>query len=311
MNIEELHISISTYSKELGFVDYGAAPCRKADDDIGRLKLFLEKSYNAGMHYLERNLDLREDPSLLMEGAKSVMCFLAPYKPECEQTGNCPRIASYAYGEDYHKVVKDRLYLIVERMKQIIPEIKARVFVDSAPVMERMWAKKAGLGFIGKNNFLISKDHGLHTFIGIILVDQVLKYSENAVKSGCGNCRSCLDACPTGALCEPFSLDARKCISYQTIESKVLHKEEEFAVDLQNKIFGCDICLNACPWSNRGKITGWKEFLPLFSESHGKTLTSFTKEDWAAMTEEDFFRIFDKSALKRSGITKILDNLGV
>lgn len=311
MNIEDLHISIEEYSKELGFLDYGAAPCRKLSQEVERLKLSLSKSYNAKMHYLERNLALREDPSLLMEGTKSIMCFLAPYKPESEQNKDLPLIASYAYGSDYHKVLKDKLYLIVERMKTDLPGLKASVFVDSAPVMEREWAKEAGLGFIGKNNFLISKKFGLHTFIGIILVDRTLKYSGTIVKSGCGKCKSCIDACPTGALTEPFCLDARRCISYQTIESKDAHNQEVFVIDLQNRIFGCDICLKACPWSKKGEATWWSEFKPTFSEQHNKSVLSLTKDEWISLDDESFSHIFINSPLKRAGISKILDNLGV
>ena len=311
MNIDELHKVVETCSNELGFLDYGAAPCRKLLPEVERLKLNLRKSYNAKMEYLERNLELRENPELLLKGTKSIMCFLAPYKPESEQSEGFPKIASYAYGEDYHKVIKDKLYLVVERMKPLLPKMRARVFVDSAPVLEREWAKEAGLGFIGKNNFLISKKFGLHTFIGIILVDQTLKYSGTVVKNGCGSCKSCIEACPTGALAEPFSLDARRCISYQTIESKDNHNTEEFVIDLNDRIFGCDICLKACPWSKKGEVTTWNEFKPIISKQHNKSILFLTKEDWTSMDNEDFSQIFINSTLKRAGISKIKDNLGV
>lgn len=311
MNVNELHNLIETCSKEQGFLDYGAAPYRKMLPEAERIENYIEKSFDAGMDYMKRNLDLRRDPELLMKGTKSIMCFLAPYKPEYEQQEGVPKIATYAYGADYHKVVKDKLYLIVEKMRTLLPDLKARVFVDSAPVMEREWAREAGLGFIGRNNFLISKKYGLHTFIGIILVSETLKYSENVVSNGCGKCNSCIDTCPTGALAEPFCLDARKCISYQTIESKVNHGSEEFVIDHRNWIFGCDICLNACPWSQKGETTGWKEFNPLFSKIYNKSILSFTKEEWKSIDSESFSEIFENSPLKRAGIIKIHNNLGV
>lgn len=311
MNVIEIHNMIEACSKELGFLSYGAAPCKKLLPQGERLELYLNQFFNAGMDYLEKNMDIRIDPELLMEGTKSVMCFLAPYKPEKEQEKNFPQISSYAYGIDYHKAIKDKLYLIVERMRMILPGLKARVFVDSAPILEREWAKEAGLGFIGKNNFLISKEFGLHTFIGVILVDITLKYSEEIVKNGCGNCMSCIKACPTGALAEPFSLDSRKCISYQTIESKESHNKEEFIIDLNDYIFGCDICLKACPWSQKGEATSWSEFKPIFSQNHNKSILFFTKEEWLSIDSKTFLEIFENSPLKRAGISKIHNNLGV
>ncbi|OFY42683.1 MAG: tRNA epoxyqueuosine(34) reductase QueG [Bacteroidetes bacterium GWF2_40_14] len=309
MNIDEIHKTIEGLSREHGFLEYGSAPYRKMIPEIERLREYLDKSYNAGMDYMARNVELRADPELLLKGTKSIMCFLAPYKPEQEQSEGVPKIASYAFGEDYHKVVKDKLYTIVESLKPLMPKMKARVFVDSAPVMEREWAREAGLGFIGKNNFLISKKFGIHTFIGIILINQKLKYSTDIVRNGCGNCNSCIEACPTGALMTPFCLDARKCISYQTIESKCGHYSEEFQINLNNSIFGCDICLKACPWAAKGEATTWKEFKPVFSEKHNKPITDFSREDWKKLNNESFLEIFKNSPIRRAGILKIQDNL--
>ena len=309
MNIDEIHKTIENLSREHGFLEYGSAPYRKMVPEIDRLRQYLGKSYNAGMDYMARNVELRADPELLLKGTKSIMCFLAPYKPEQEQREGVPKIASYAYGEDYHKVVKDKLYTIVESLKPLMPKLKARVFVDSAPVMEREWAREAGLGFIGKNNFLINKKSGLHTFIGIILINQKLKYATDIVRNGCGSCNSCIEACPTGALGAPFCLDSRKCISYQTIESKCGHYSEEFQINLNNSVFGCDICLKACPWAAKGEATTWKEFKPVYSKKHNKTIIDFSKEDWNALNNEDFLEIFYNSPIKRAGILKIQDNL--
>jgi len=177
--------------------------------------------------------------------------------------------------------------------------------------LEREWAREAGLGFIGKNNFLISKKFGLHTFIGIILVTETLKYSENTVNNGCGKCNECIKACPTGALVGPYTLDSRKCISYQTIESKTSHNQEEFVINLNKSIFGCDICLKACPWSLKGAVTNWPEFKPVFSKMHNKSILYFTQEDWNSLDSDSFSEIFKNSPIKRAGISKIHDNLGV
>ncbi len=311
MNIEELNSNIEAWSKDEGFLEYGAAPIKVLDAEIERLEFSISNSYIGSMEYLSRNIDLRRDPSLLMDGTKSIMCFLASYKPEFIQNEGVPKIAAYAYGEDYHIVIKNKLFRIVNKLREIIPEIQARVFVDSAPVMEREWARMAGLGFIGKNNFLINKKHGLHTLIGVILIDQTVKYNSKVVRNGCGSCTSCLDACPTGALMMPYNLDSRKCISYQTIESKKSHVSEEFVIDLKNHAFGCDICLNACPWSKKGAITDWNEFKPIDSLKHEKSILEFTQIDWLSITDEDFNDIFKNSPLKRAGINKIRDNLVV
>lgn len=309
MNSEEVDILISDWSKELGFVDYGAAPVKEMNQEMERFNRYIANNYHGDMSYLVRNRDLRLNPGLLMQGACSIMCFLAPYKPKIIQDSSLPRIAAYSYGEDYHEVIKEKLKEIVRRLTLIFPGLKARVFADSAPILERAWGVEAGLGFIGKNGFLISKKHGLHTLIGIILTDVPLKYSTESVHNGCGKCTRCLDACPAGALVAPMIMDARRCISYQTIESKRLYSDEDFPLDHCGYIFGCDICLEACPWSLKGDITSWPEFGPIYSRYHNKKNVEFSREDWIGLSDDLFEEIFKNSPLKRAGILKIKDNL--
>ena len=310
MNGEELYEAISALSLKAGFVDFGAAPVEKLTVDRLNLEEYLSEGHNAGMEYMAKNMSLREDPRLLLEGAKSILCFLAPYKPLVPQEQSLPQIASYAYGKDYHRVIKDKLYGITQEIKKLIPDAKSRVFTDSAPVFERAWAARAGLGFIGKNTFLISRNYGLHTLIGIIILDQEIKYG-GAIKPGCGKCTKCLDSCPTGAISRPFRVDARKCISYQTIESKSEYAQEEFRIDLNNSIFGCDICMRACPWSNKGEPGLWQEFMPPILDKYSKRLTELTAEDWNGMDEDTFNFYFSDSPLSRAGLKKIKSGLDV
>ncbi|MEA5005508.1 MAG: tRNA epoxyqueuosine(34) reductase QueG [Rikenellaceae bacterium] len=297
------------WAEELGFAACGVAKAGLMTDAMRHFRDSIEKGYNADMAYLEKNQDIRENPSLLLPGVKSVICLLAPYMQSEKQQPGIPYVASYARGEDYHDAIRKKLREIVRRMKNEIPELEARVFTDSAPLLERAWAREAGLGFIGKNGLLISKEHGIHNLIGIILVSVQLRYSDKKVREGCGNCRRCLDACPTGALTAPYIMDARRCISYQTIESKRLYEEEEFKVTRSGYIFGCDICIDACPWASRGRFTTWPEFSPLYSAQHNKKIIEFSPQDWISLSEGDFKEIFKNSPLKRAGISKIRNNL--
>jgi len=309
MNSDDLDILIPRWSDELGFVDCGVAPAREMASEMSLYRRAIDLGYHGDMGYLARNMEIRTDPALLLPGVRSVICFLAPYKQREAQVQDLPKIAQYAWGEDYHNVIKDKLRVIVSRMKELQPQLNARVFSDSAPILERLWAREAGLGFIGKNGFLISKKHGIHTLIGVIIVDTELKYSREIVKNGCGKCTRCIDACPTGAIAVPYVMDARKCISYQTIESRRVASEEDFNITRAGYIFGCDICMNACPWGRKGEYTTWTEFLPLVSKEHCKKTIEFSHKEWSGLAEPSFDHIFEKSPLKRAGITKIKDNL--
>ncbi len=303
MDIEKLHNMISEMSADLGFSIYAATPSEMLTDEMSLFKDYLSKKYNGDMSYLDRNCDIRENPDLLLKGAKSVLCFLANYKTDFIKIKDNPKIATYALGKDYHKVIKDKLYAISEKIKEEYPLMNFRVFTDSAPILERKWAAKAGLGFIGKNSMLISKKFGVKTFIGIIITDLVVKYSWSVEKPGCGSCRRCLEACPSGALTKEYMLDARKCISYQTIESKRSREKETFSIDYNGYIFGCDLCIDACPWTEKGELTSIKEFFP------DDNIVNKSKEDWMKLTEDEFAIQFKDSPLLRSGLSKIKENL--
>ena len=264
---------IESLAKDLGFAAAGYAPAKELDYEPERYMESLEKGFFADLGYLQRNLQKRFNPQLLVEGAKSVLVFLAPYgtlesSNEGYVTTTHPgkyKVSQYALGEDYHTVIKSRLNTILTRMQQIDPTINGRVFTDTAPVLERAWAVRAGLGFIGKNNFLISREYGIRNFIGIIISNYQSSNINCAPtdlhKKYCGNCTKCLEACPTGALCAPYTIDARKCTSYLTIEEKgsSMTQNIEMAGERGGWIFGCDACMNACPWNSRNK-EGWPEF---------------------------------------------------
>lgn len=303
MDINELHIVVNELAISLGFSAYAATPAVSLNEEMVRFREYLNNRYNADMSYLERNCDMRENPDLLMKGSKSILCFLVSYKNEQSQNPDVPQIASYAFGKDYHKVIKDRLYVIAEKIKEYYPDINYRVFTDSAPVLEKAWAVKAGLGFIGKNTMLINKKTGIKTFIGLILTDLVVKYSWNTEKPGCGTCTKCLEACPTGALTKEYVLDSRKCISYQTIESKRAPGRETYKVGFNNYIFGCDICIDACPWNSKGEYTSITDFFPDFVKINRNRI------DWDSMQESEFLEQYKESALLRAGLLKIKENL--
>lgn len=301
-NCNELDKAVRDLSVKLGFCDYSAISITKLDMDILRFQDYLSKGYNAEMSYLERNIDKREDPALLLEGAKSILCFLAAYSSvrPCE---NMPMIASYAQGLDYHDVIKDKLKAIGEMISVYRPDSKYRAFTDSAPILERSWAEKAGLGFIGKNTMLISKEFGVHTLIGVVLSTEEVVSNREKVKNGCGKCRRCLDSCPNGAITEDGYIDANRCISYRTIESKKMRVEEQFQIDQKGWLFGCDICINACPWSS--KSSG----LHLNGLNIGSIEFKMDIDSWKEMTESDFKLKFRNTPLKRAGYLKIMDNL--
>lgn len=269
-----IYQNITRLAESLGFAACGvAAACRLEEESEHYLSAMKEGCF-AEMEYLKRNCEKREDPRLLFEGAKSILAFLAPYgdesaTPEKEVifgNGTCGRykIAQYALGEDYHRIIKEKLSAILNYIKSRIPEARGRVYTDTAPIMERAWGVRAGLGFIGKNNFLISRSAGIRNFIGIIITDVEFEpvFDMSQYKNHCGECRRCIESCPTGAL-SPYRLDAAKCISYLTIEKKGsdIGLNKSMAGKREGWIFGCDACMNACPWNSRNR-NGWNEFKP-------------------------------------------------
>ena len=276
-----------------GFLDFGAAKVEKVDDARrAHFDRYLDEGRHGGMGYLAQNLDKRFDPRLLVPEAESILCFLAPYGAAAGG------VAGFAQGVDYHKIVKDRLYAVMSDLKAQFPAFKGRPFVDSAPVLERYWAVEAGLGFIGQNNFFISPQFGLRTIIGVIIsnipADRFAPHAPLAATS-CGACGACLAACPTGALRAPFEMDAARCLSYLTIESK-----EPLPETLADRgwRFGCEECMRACPWD--------KPLVPLPEfETHRADSAAMTEADWAALPEEEFERRFADSGLRRAGLSHL------
>lgn len=297
MNREDRHgISqwIKTRASELGFFACGISPAEFLEADDVRLRHWLSLGYQGEMGYLERNHDLRTDPRELLPGAKSVISFLFNYYPaENPSSENNYKISKYAYGKDYHIVLKNKLKQLVAELRVKTGDMQARAFTDSAPILERAWAEKAGLGWIGKNTCLINPTAGSFVFLAEIITDLELEYDSIRVNDLCGGCTKCIEACPTGAITGPHLLDARKCISYLTIEY-----HGELPVDQKENfndwIFGCDICQDVCPWNRRAGAHAEQEFLP------DSLLMKMTKEKWKELVPEAFDAMFGKSAVKRA-----------
>tara|TARA_R110002051_G_scaffold82365_4_gene146965 strand:+ start:7612 stop:8571 length:960 start_codon:yes stop_codon:yes gene_type:complete len=295
---------IKTEAKRLGFLSCGISKADFLEEEAPRLEKWLHKNMNGEMGYMENHFDKRLDPRLLVEGSKSVISLLLNYYPEKTQIDNTYKISKYAYGQDYHHVIKSKLKELQEFISEEIGEVNGRAFVDSAPVLDKAWAAKSGLGWIGKNSNLLTQGVGSFYFIAELIVDLELEY-DHAVTDHCGTCTACLDACPTQAIVEPYVVDGSKCISYYTIELK-----NELPMDVKGSFddwaFGCDICQDVCPWNRFSKPH--KE--PLFNPN--PELLSMTKKDWEEITEDVFQKVFKKSAVKRTkfaGLTRNIDFL--
>ncbi|WP_339628535.1 tRNA epoxyqueuosine(34) reductase QueG [uncultured Maribacter sp.] len=295
---------IKTEAKRLGFLSCGISKADFLEEEAPRLEKWLHKNMNGEMGYMENHFDKRLDPRLLVEGSKSVISLLLNYYPEKTQIDNTYKISKYAYGQDYHHVIKSKLKELQEFISEEIGEVNGRAFVDSAPVLDKAWAAKSGLGWIGKNSNLLTQGVGSFYFIAELIVDLELEY-DHAVTDHCGTCTACLDACPTQAIIEPYVVDGSKCISYYTIELK-----NELPMDVKGSFddwaFGCDICQDVCPWNRFSKPH--KE--PLFNPN--PELLSMTKKDWEEITEDVFQKVFKKSAVKRTkfaGLTRNIDFL--
>lgn len=305
---DEIYGFVKEWAAMSGFADFGCAAASEIPRRIQQHYLNAMQNGNfASMDYLQRNLDKRFNPSLLVPGARSVLVFLAPYSLPCNLKP-IPGVAQYALGEDYHKVIKRRLFTLMGKLKEMVPEFEGRAFTDSAPILEREWGVKAGLGWIGKNNFLISRSCGIKNLIGIIICNLELPQTseiepkKRGINTGsCGNCTRCLDNCPTGALGMPFSTNSRLCISYHSIENRNLVEDiKNGAVpSFVDKYFGCDNCLDACPWNSANK-EGWVEF-----RSNYELLSGKEKDWWMALEEVDFKRIFKDSPILRGGLSNI------
>ncbi len=287
----------------LGFDFCGIATAGFLDDDARRLETWLNKGMHGNMQYMEKHFDMRTNPSKLVPGAKSVITLLLNYFPENFQNTDSPKIAKYAYGNDYHEVIREKLNHFLFLLRQQIGEINGRGFVDSAPVLERSWAQKSGLGWIGKNGNLINKKQGSFFYIASLITDLALNADDAGIKDYCGTCTRCIDECPTEAILPDKIVDGSKCISYFTIELKDALIPEKMKGTFDNWLFGCDVCQDVCPWNSFSKKHNEKEFIATNEILH------FSKKDWEEITEEKFKIIFKNSPLKRSKYSGIKRNL--
>jgi len=294
---------VKQFATELGFSFCGIAHATKLDDDARRLESWLSNGMQGNMHYMERYFDMRIDPRQLVPGAKSVITLLLNYFPKDNQDAGTPKISKYAYGKDYHEVIREKLNKLIEFIKINVGEIHGRGFVDSAPVLERTWAQRSGLGWVGKNGNLINKQMGSFFFIATLITDLELEPDEPFAKDYCGSCTRCIDACPTDAILPGKVVDGSKCISYFTIELKDMLIPSEMKGKFENWAFGCDICQDVCPWNRFSKPTNEIAFTPL------PGILNISTKEWEAMTEEKFKSIFRYSALNRSKLKGIQRNL--
>jgi len=296
-------IFIKQAASGLGFEYCGISKATFLNEDARRLETWLQKGMHGNMQYMENYFDLRVDPSKLVPGAKSVITLLLNYFPEKKQREGSPKIAKYAYGEDYHEVIRDKLKTLIEMIKINIGDVNGRGFVDSAPVLERTWAQKSGLGWIGKNGNLINKNQGSYFFIATLIIDLELDYDDVFVKDYCGSCSRCIDSCPTDAILPDKVIDGSKCISYFTIELKEALIPEKMKGSFDNWLFGCDVCQDVCPWNRFSKSTTEIKFTPI------PEILNFNTADWESLTEENFKAIFKDSAIKRTKFKGIKRNL--
>ncbi|MEP7143777.1 MAG: tRNA epoxyqueuosine(34) reductase QueG [Ferruginibacter sp.] len=294
---------IKTLAAQCGFDHCGIAKAVVLDEDARRLENWLNKGMHGTMQYMENHFDMRIDPTRLVPGAKSVITLLLNYFPGQEQTATAPKIAKYAYGEDYHEIIREKLKKILAEIKLSIGEVNGRGFVDSAPVLERSWAQRTGLGWVGKNGNLINKQSGSYFFIATLIVDLELVYDDPYAKDYCGTCTKCIDNCPTEAILPDKVVDGSKCISYFTIELKDALIPGSMKGKFDHWMFGCDVCQDVCPWNRFSKPTPETAFTPLAA------VLNFTTNDWDELTEENFKLIFKNSALKRSKFAGIKRNL--
>ncbi|WP_420321568.1 tRNA epoxyqueuosine(34) reductase QueG [Flagellimonas sp.] len=294
-------MKIKTEAKRLGFLSCGISKAEFLEEEAPRLEKWLNQNMHGEMQYMENHFDKRLDPTKLVQGSKSVVSLLLNYYPSQEQNPEAYKISKYAYGTDYHFVIKDKLKSLLNFIQEEIGEVDGRAFVDSAPVLDKAWAARSGLGWIGKHSNLLTQQVGSFYFIAELIIDLELEY-DPPVTDHCGTCTACIDACPTEAIVEPYVVDGSKCISYFTIELK-----NEIPTGFQGKfddwMFGCDVCQDVCPWNRFSK----SHSEPLF-DPHAELL-SMTKQDWEEITEEVFRQIFKKSAVKRTKFSGLQRNI--
>jgi epoxyqueuosine reductase len=292
---------IKTHAQRLGFLSCGISKAEFLAEEAPRLEQWLKAGMHGQMAYMENHFDKRLDPTLLVPGAKSVVSLLYNYYPQQKQDKDSFKISKYAYGEDYHFVVKDKLKELMHVLSEEIGEIGGRVFVDSAPVLDKVWAAKSGLGWIGKHSNLLSKKTGSFFFVAELIIDLDLEY-DHPVTDHCGTCTACIDACPTQAIIKPYVVDGSKCISYATIELKEAIPTS-FSGQMDDWMFGCDVCQDVCPWNRFSKPHSESRFNPK------PELLQLDKNAWRELTEEVFGELFKKSAVKRTKYTGLMRNI--
>lgn len=292
---------IKTEAKRLGFLSCGISKAEFLEVEAPRLEQWLNKNRHGDMRYMENHFDKRLDPTKLVEGSKSVISLLLNYFPNHQQTTNSYKLSKYAYGTDYHFVIKEKLKVLTDFIQTEIGEVNGRAFVDSAPVLDKAWAAKSGLGWIGKHSNLLTQQVGSFYFIAELIIDLDLDY-DTITTDHCGTCTACIDACPTQAIVEPYVVDGSKCISYFTIELK-----DQLPNNLKGKfddwMFGCDVCQDVCPWNKFSKPHNE----PLFNPH--PELLEMTKKEWEEITEEVFKKVFQKSAVKRTKFEGLKRNI--
>lgn len=295
---------IQEWSEALGFQDVRFAHSQKMEQEAAHLKKWLSEGRHGEMSYLENYFEKRTDPSKLVPGCKTVLVFAHNYYPPEEKLSkNGLKIARYAYGRDYHKVIKKKLKTIYQKIQAVEPETQGRFFVDSAPVLERDWARRSGLGWTGKNTLTIHPKKGSYFFLAVMLLNIDFQ-ADDPIRDHCGTCRKCIDACPTDAIdIEGYRLDASKCISYLTIELKKEQLPQEFRDEMEKWIFGCDICQEVCPWNKFSTPHSEADFLP------SEELQQMEPEDWKALTVDKFNSLFQGSAVKRTKYSGLKRNI--
>lgn len=301
VNPDKHTFTVKKIAADLGFSFCGIAKAEYLEEEAPRLEEWLSRSYQGKMGYLENHFDKRLDPTKLVPGAKSVVSLIYNYYPEINHSAGGPyKIAKYAYGKDYHFVIKDKLKAFMSRLQEEVGAVEGRIFVDSAPVHERAWAAKSGLGWVGKNSLLLNRQMGSFFFLAELIIDLELT-PDGPTKDYCGTCTACQDACPTDAIPEPYVVDGSRCISYLTIELK-----DEIPPEFQGKMndwaFGCDICQDVCPWNRFAKPHQEPDFEP-------QGWQGFSKTDWEEMTEEVFRKVFKKSPVKRTKFAGLQRNI--
>jgi epoxyqueuosine reductase len=294
---------ITNKAYELGFFHVGFSKADFLEEEAPRLENWLNKNHHGEMAYMANHFDKRLDPRLLVDDAKTVISLLFNYYTDHQQSDpEAPKISKYAYGEDYHHVIKDKLNELIAFIQIEVGEVNGRGFVDSAPVMDKAWAKKAGLGWIGKNSNLIHPKTGSFFFIADLIIDLELE-ADGPIKDYCGTCTRCIDACPTDAIIEPYVVNGSKCISYLTIELKDELLPKEFQGKMDNWMFGCDICQDVCPWNRFSSLHNEPRFIP------HPDLLDLKKQDWMDLQEEGFQLLFQKSPIKRTKFKGLKRNI--